>query len=169
VDQSFSKRFRDIWARLTSLDASTLVFTMSRGAGMDPEEAVLPLNGGKPDLAPALRSMSGGSFEADLKPLNDAGEPVHLRVRWTPPAASVTGPSVEPGLYSLQLLAGGGATGTAVVVLVSPPERAAQWSRDFAEAGRLAARWPAGMGTASRHYFLSAVLSELAKESASAR
>ena len=39
----------------------------------------------------------------------------------------------------------------------------AQWSRDFAEAGRLAARWPAGVGTASRHYFLSAVLSELAK------
>ena len=167
----YHDRVVKIWERLTISESPVPVFTMSRGRRLrdDPQETVLALDRGQPDMAPALAAMMPGTFDAELTPipLTNAVRPaVHLNVRWTPPQAVTNGRSVEPGLYRLKLSAGGAESGT-VIVLVAPANKASELRDDFNAAAQISRDWPEQM-TVARHEFLAAVLMELVKKPADA-
>ncbi len=158
TERTVTGRLREIWNHLTLPDSPSPVFAMSRGAESDePREAVLALHGGKPDFAPALASMEGGVFDADLTALASGGRATKVSIRWKPPKASATIATVEPGLYNFHLLP----EGRAVVVLVSPSDQAAALQADFADAAKVSHGWPDYMA-AARHDYLAAVLKQLA-------
>jgi hypothetical protein len=161
---TYSERLQRIWESLTLAELPKAVLTMSRGRRMrdDPNEAVLSVERGQPDLAPALLSMPSGTFTAELTPLANTAEPVRIRVQWAPPKAVATGPSVNPGLYRLKLLEAG-AESNAVAVLMAPPARAAALRSDFAALAQVARDWPEPM-TAARHDYLTSVLIQLNRQ-----
>ena len=157
-------RLQRVWESLTLAELPKAVLTMSRGRRMreDPQEAVISVERGQPDLAPALLAMPPGTFTAELTPMANNGEPVRISIQWTPPQALASGPSVNPGLYRLQLL-GAGAESNAVAVLVAPSGRASALRDDFAALAQISRDWPESM-TAARHDYLGAVLMQFARQ-----
>jgi|SRR5665213_1507551 len=162
---TYSERLQRIWESLTLAELPKAVLNMSRGRRMrdDPNEAVISVERGQPDLAPALLSMPPGTFTAELTPLENTGDPVRISVQWTPPKAVATGASVNPGMYQLKLL-DAGAESNAVTVLAAPPARAEALRSDFAALAQVARDWPDTM-TAARHDYLTAVLTQLTRQS----
>jgi hypothetical protein len=162
---TYSERLQRIWESLTLAELPKAVLNMSRGRRMrdDPSEAVLSVERGQPELAPALLSMPPGTFSAELTPLANTGGPVRLSVQWTPPKALVTGPSVNPGLYQLKLL-NAGAESNPVTVLLAPSARAGALRSDFAALAQVARDWPDTM-TSARHDYFTAVLTQLTRQS----
>lgn len=160
-DPDFWKTLGSIWSRLTAPSQPQLIFTMSRGAdsgSREPEEAILSLRNGTPDLAPALAKIKNGQFDATLTTSGRA--PIRLKVHWISPKATITGPKVQAGLYSLEVMAGGAAP-----VLIVPSEQVATLAGTFQKAQVLAASWPEEIGDQSRHVFLALVLHALGRQS----
>lgn len=162
---TYSERLQRIWESLTLAELPKAVLNMSRGRRMrdDPNEAVVSVEHGQPDLAPALLSVPPGTFTGELTPVANPGEPVRISVQWTPSKAVATGPSVNTGLYQLKLLDAGAESNT-VTVLLAPPARAGALRSDFAALEQVARDWPDPM-SAARHDYLTSVLTQLTRQS----
>jgi hypothetical protein len=140
-----------------------LVFTLTRGDGPRPEEAVLRRTRGTVDLAPALRSTASGTFEVALFPAGEERSIAQVPCRWMAPHGACALEAPKAGLYKLQLSAAD-APPAAVLVLIADAPDYAPAAAAFADAARVADAWGEGVRPATRHYFLSSVLNQLASE-----
>ena len=154
---TLSERLRNLIAGFGS-HPTPVVFTLSRGGGGQPREAVLPLRGGKADLSPALRSITATRVSLRLIPVG-ASTPA-ASVICTLPGQPCAAPAPSPGLYQLEVRAGEGEP-QAVLVLIAAEADYPRLNSTFADAVRVAESWGAGAHPDARHYFLSASLEAL--------
>lgn len=73
-----------------------------RGGIGDPQEAVLKLESGTVDLAPAIAKIFEGEHCFLIAPLDRPAERVQLRVSWRPGAAASVRASLAPGLHLIE-------------------------------------------------------------------
>jgi hypothetical protein len=140
-----------------------LVFTLTRGDGPHLEEAVLRRTRSTVDLAPALRSAVSGAWDAALIPAGGGHSIAPVPCRWVAPNGACRLDAPDAGLYKLQLSTGDTAP-AAVLVLIPDESDYDRVAAVFAEATRVADSWGESVRPATRHYFLSSVLNELAVE-----
>jgi hypothetical protein len=138
------------------------VFTLTRGDGPQPEEAVLRRMRGMVDLAPALRSTASGTWDVALVPAGEGRSVAPVTRRWAPHGACFV-EAPKAGLYKLQLSAADSPPATVLVLIVDEPDYAPA-ATAFADATRVADSWGESVRPATRHYFLSSVLSALSPE-----
>ncbi len=138
------------------------VFTLTRGDGPHPEEAVLRRTRGMVDLAPALRSTAPGTWDVTLVPAEEGRSAAPVTRRWAPHGACLVDVP-KAGLYKLQLGDADAPPVTALVLIVDQPDYAPA-AAAFADATRVADSWGESVRPATRHYFLSLVLNALSPE-----
>jgi hypothetical protein len=139
------------------------VFTLTRGDGPHPEEAVLRRTRSTVDVAPALRSTASGTWDAALIPAGGGRSIAPVPCRWVTPHGACVLDAPKAGLYTLRLTVGDAAP-AAALVLIADESDYDRLAAAFAEATRVADSWGEGVRPATRHYFLSSVLNELALE-----
>jgi hypothetical protein len=164
---SHEKTFMD---RLTALmsgfsaNQPPLVFTLARSDGASPKESVLRRIRNTVDLAPALEGDPPAMWEVALLPVDEERSiaPVTCRSATRHPACLLAAP--KAGLYKLQLSAADSPPATVLILIVDERDYAAA-AATFSDAIRVADSWGESVRPATRHYFLSAVLNQLAAES----
>jgi hypothetical protein len=113
------------------------------------------------DVAPALADVRLGVWDAEFRPLGNAGQTIHANLQWLPPNSKLDR-VISPGLYALRLAEDNtgtsAGTNTAVVLI----------TRDKTDAGLFteALRWTtihrdSSLPADARQYFLRSVLYEL--------
>jgi hypothetical protein len=138
------------------------VFTLTRGDGPHPEEAVLRRTRGMVDLAPALPSTATGTWDVTLVPAGEGRSAAPVTRRRAPHGAYFV-EAPKDGLYRLQLSAADAPPAAVLVLIVGQPEYAPA-AATFADAMRLADSWGQSVRPATRHYFLSLVLNALSPD-----
>ena len=152
---NWSDRFTKMWNLLTAPPEKTVIFAASRGLGKEPaspQDAVIPVKSGKPDLTAALEGLEPGKLEIVLEPVR-GNTRIQLQVDWEGRQVSVSGPSVRSGLYVLS----SNPDARPATVLIVAADRAQKLASDFDEARRFSTSWPPEMS----HAYLSSVLAEL--------
>jgi hypothetical protein len=160
-DKTLSERLRQMMSGFTARQPP-LVFTLTRGDAPQPQEAVLRRAHGSVDLAPALQSTAAGAFDVELIPVGQESSTALVPCHWTPHGACSLEAS-KAGLFKLQLSAGDAPPADVLVLIVDEADYAPA-AAAFAEAVRVADSWGESVRPAARHYFLSAVLNQLAWE-----
>ncbi len=161
---TLSERLRNLISGFGS-HPTPVVFTLSRGGEGEPTEAVLPLSGDRADLAPAIKSMGGRAFQAKLIATHSEKASASVECRSDKPGCFV--PGVAPGLYKLEVTVPDREPQT-VAVLVASGSNYRSMDETFAEARRVADSWGPSTHPTTRHYFLTATLTELARTSSKA-
>ena len=160
VEGSLSQRLRDLMSGFVA-HRPPIVFTVSRGNATGPEEAELRFAGGRADLAPALRSAEAGVWDVKLLPVAPGHTVAEATCQWTRTKGTCPAEVADAGLYRLEVSAGDKPP-QSVLVLIAAAGDYSRVADAFAEARRVADSWSAAVRPDARHYFLSAVLNELA-------
>lgn len=102
-EQTLMERLRGMMSGFSARQPP-LVFTLTRGDGPRPEEAVLRRTRGTVDLAPALRSTASGAWDVALIPAGEDRSSAPVTCHWAPHGACLLAVP-KAGLYKLQLSA----------------------------------------------------------------
>lgn len=144
------------------------ISAISRGAeGL--RQAVLPLNGDRLDLSPAVKQADPGAYTISLRRLSN-GRPSTPKARakgsvhWDPPAVTTASvPGLLPGLYELTMISAEGVSIGSEPVLVTGSSDYASKRQAFEEGEQLLATWPQGIDPAAIDAFQSAILFNISR------